>query len=473
MADTDLAFASATEQRRLIASKEVSPVELVNLYFSRTRKLDSQLNSYLTLAEDQALADAKAAEEAVTRGDDLGPLHGVPISVKDLEMTKGLRTTGGSLVFKDRVPEADSAVVERVRRAGAIILGKTNTPEFGLLGHTQNRLGDHCRNPWNTERTTGGSSGGAGAAVAAGLCALATGSDGGGSIRIPSSFCGVYGIKPSQGRVPRFPGAPAPAAANQTSQSGPMSRTVSDSALLLQVLAGHDPRDVVSLRDKPEDYVAAAGRGVKGLKIGWSPDFGYAVVDREVRRVTERAARSFEELGCTVEEAQVTIESEYEAFMPIFTSNAFVASGGLLEDHHDELTDYTLDMLDEGAEVTGAQYSASLGRVDRMKAHFADLFERYDLILSPAVAIPPFPVGDPPTKIEGVEVDAFWSYVQFTAAINLTGSPAASVPCGFTSEDLPVGLHIIGRPRDEATIIAASAAFEEAHPWGDRRPPVS
>ena len=246
----DIAFQSASELRDLIREKQVSPVELVRLYFERIDSLNPQLNAYLTLARDEAEATARDAEDAVMRGDDLGPLHGVPIGVKDLESTAGIRTTGGSLVFKDRVPTADSVVVERVRASGAIILGKTNTPELGLLGSTESRLGD-CRNPWDTSRSTGGSSGGSGAALTAGLCALATGGDGGGSIRIPASFCGVYGIKPTQGRVPKFGGVAGPPMANQFSQQGPMSRTVKDSAVLLQVVAGHDPRDPGSLREAP------------------------------------------------------------------------------------------------------------------------------------------------------------------------------------------------------------------------------
>jgi len=295
--DNELAFAPATEVRRLIADGAVSPVELAELFFDRIDAHDSKLNAYLTVSRDLALDAAREAERAVARGDELGPLHGVPITIKDLEMTAGVRTTSGSLLFKDRVPHVDSAVVERVKAAGAIILGKTNTPEFGLLGHTQNRLGDHCRNPWDTERTTGGSSGGAGAALAAGLCSLATGSDGGGSIRIPASFCGVYGIKPTQGRVPAYTGTPAPPLANLFSQSGPMSRTVRDSALLLQVLAGHDPRDVGSLRDTPQDYLAAVGADIGGLRMAWSPDFGHAAVDPEVADTASRAARVFAAIG--------------------------------------------------------------------------------------------------------------------------------------------------------------------------------
>ena len=457
----------------MIADKRVSPVELVELVYERIERLDGKLNAFLTLNREEATAGAREAEQAVMNGADLGPLHGVPISVKDLEMTKGLRTTGGSLVYKDRVPEVDSAVVERVRRSGAIIIGKTNTPEFGLLGHTRNRLGDDCRNPWDTSTTTGGSSGGAGAALAAGLGPLATGSDGGGSIRIPASFCGVYGIKPSQGRVPRYAGAPGPVSANQTSQSGPMSRTVLDSALLLRALAGHDPRDVVSLRDAPGDLAAATRRDVKGLRVGLSMDFGYAGVDPEVRDSVEGAAKVFEELGCSVENADLDLDHPYDTFMTIFGANSLVAYGALMESNRDDLTDYTRQWLEDGASTTGAQYASALGMIDRMKSKLADMHELYDIVLSPTAASTAFPVGEPPSRIGDVDLDPFFGYVQFTAVINLIGNPAASVPCGFSSAGLPIGLHIIGRPRDDATVIAASAAFERARPWADRRPPVS
>ncbi len=473
MADSDLAFVPASDLRRLIADKHVSPVEVTELYLSRIDDLDSQLNTYLTLAGEKAVRSAKAAEEAVMRGDSLGPLHGLPISIKDLEFTKDIRTTGGSLVYKDRVPDEDSVVVERIRRSGAIILGKTNTSEFGILGATENRLGDHCRNPWNTGRTTGGSSGGAGAAVVAGLCSLATGSDGGGSIRIPASFCGVYGIKPTQGRVPRFSGAAAPAVANQFSQSGPMSRTVRDSALLLQVLAGYDPRDASSLRDTPPDFVAAADKDIKGLRVAWSSDLGYAAVDPDVVELSKRAALVFEELGCSLDAADLAMESPYDAFWTLFSANVNVSYGHVLEERPDDVTWYTRDCLENGAKVTGSDYARAQGQLDRLKATFADLFRRYDLLLTPTMAVVAFPVGQYPREIAGRKVDSFWGYTPFTFPINMAGHPAASIPCGFSPDGLPIGLHIIGRKDDEATVIAASAAFERARPWIQKRPPVS
>ena len=469
----DLAFTSTTELRALIASAEVSPVEVTELYLRRIERLDSQLNSYLTVTADHALDSARQAEEAVARGDDLGPLHGVPISIKDLELTKGLRTTGGSLAFQDRVPDEDSAVVERVRAAGAVFLGKTNTPEFGLLGHTQNLLGDHCRNPWNTERTSGGSSGGAGAAVAAGLCSLATGSDGGGSIRIPSSFCGVYGIKPTQHRVPLYAGPASMGVYNMFSQSGPMTRTVVDSAVLLQVMAGRDPRYVQSLRDEPEDYLAATERGVEGLRLAWSPDYGYGAVDPEVVEITSRAASVFEDLGCELGEADLVLDEPFEPFWMLFSGVVHGRYAAVLEHYRDKLTDYALECIERGEALRASEYVSALGYVDVMKAQFADVFERYDLLLSPVMAVPAFPVGSPPSEIDGRSVDAFSGAFPFTYPINMIGYTAASVPCGFSSDGLPIGLHIVGRPGDEATVLAASAAFERARPWAHLRPPVS
>ena len=357
----DLAFAPAWKVRDMVASKEVSPRELVDLFLDRIDSLDPKLNSYLTVTADLARETAAKAEAAVARGDDLGPLHGVPISIKDLEFSKGIRSTMGCYVFRDHVPDEDSVAVERVRQAGAIILGKTNTPEFGQSGTTENLLGDACRNPWNTERTSGGSSGGAGAALIAGLCSLATGSDGGGSIRIPASFCGVYGIKPTQLRVPRYGSVGrGPATANLFSQSGPMSRTVKDSAILLQVLSGHDARDPMSLKAPVPDFVSGLNDGVKGLRIGWTPDFGYAPVDPEVLRISEAAARNFESLGATVEEVDVGLQNPFRAFWTMFSTSAYSSYGHLLNSNVAELTSYGRYSLEQGKATSGAALAQAL-----------------------------------------------------------------------------------------------------------------
>ena len=470
--DSQLAFASATEIRRLIADGEVSSVELTELFYRRIEQFNPQLNAYLTLCPDQALAAAQAADDAVRNGDDLGLLHGIPISIKDLEMTKGVRTTLGSAIYSDRAPDIDSIVVERVKAAGAVILGKTNTPEFGQSGTTENLLGDPCRNPWNPDYTPGGSSGGAAAALAAGLCTLATGSDGGGSIRIPSSFSGVTGIKPSQGRVPRYGGYGGPAV-NHFSQSGPMSRTVRDTALLLQVLAGPDARDPNTLTDAPPDYLSALAGGVKGWRIAWSADLGYAAVDPEVAAITQAAARVFQDLGAIVEEAAPAIEDDpFPAFAAVFGVASYTANQGLYPERRDELTHYVRATFDAAAQLTAADLSRALAYVDRHKRRFADFFDDYDLLLTPAMAVTAFPVGQHPTSIAGRAVEPWWGYLPFTYPINMSGQTAASVPCGFSAAGLPIGLHIVGPTLAEGRVLRAMAAFEEARPWAQHRPAV-
>ena len=469
---TELSFMPATELTAAIRAKEVSAVEVIEYFFQRINRLDPQLNSYLALRQDEAMADARAADEAVQRGDRLGPLHGVPISIKDLEVTKGLATTMGSALFRDRVPEVDSIVVERVKAAGAIILGKTNTPEFGQSGTTENELGEPCRNPWNTVRTPGGSSGGAGAALAAGLCTLATGTDGGGSIRIPASFSGIFGIKPSQGRVPRFGGYGRPSA-NHFSQSGPMTRNVADCALLLQVLAGPDSRDVTSLRETPPDFSAGLRAGVRGMRLAWSPDFGYAGVDPEVLQVTEKAARLFEELGATVETPNLVLEDPFPAFWDVFATATYTSYGHLLEEHRNDFSYYGRRAIEHGAEVTGADLSRAIFRVDQLGRQLEDFFDDYDLLLSPTMAVPAFPIDQRPSVIGGKQVEPFWGYLPFTYPINMSGQTASSVPCGFSQDGMPIGLHIVGPRGSEAKVLQASAAFEQAQPWADKRPPVS
>ena len=449
-------------------------MELTELFFRRIDRFNSRLNSYLTLNYEEAIRTAKVAESDVIRGVELGALHGLPVSIKDSQMTRGIRTTSGSIVYKNRVPLRDAAVVERVRDAGAIILGKTNVPEFALVGTCENRLGDYGRNPWDINCTPGGSSGGAAAAVASGLCPLATGSDGGGSIRIPANFCGIYGIKPTQGRVSHYSGLEGVTIPNTTSQNGPLSRTVRDSALLLQVLAGYDPRDINSLRETPPDFIAALDTTIQGVKIAWSPDFGFAKVDSEVLEVTSNAAREFEHFGCHVMESDLKLEPPYDTFGPIMTTNFCATYGNYMDTHRDQLTEYVKFFIERGKDVTAIEYARTLGLVETLKSQMTDLFEEYDLLLSPTACFPAFQYGKFPGEIKGVSAypEQYWNGT-FTLPINVIGHPAATVPAGFSSGGLPIGLHIIGRKGDEATVIAASAAFERAHPWTHCRPPVS
>jgi aspartyl-tRNA(Asn)/glutamyl-tRNA(Gln) amidotransferase subunit A len=472
MSDRDLAFTPAHQLSEMVTRKAVSPVELTELYLRRIEDLDPKLNAFLTVTGDEAMAAARSAEQAAAEGGELGPLHGIPISVKDLETTAGVRTTFGSLIFEDHVPDSDSGTVERVRASGAIMLGKTNTPEFGMRGTTENRLGDACRNPWDTARTPGGSSGGATAALAAGLCPLATASDAGGSVRIPGSFTGVYGIKPTLGRAPRFGGVARPAP-NPVAQPGPMARTVRDTAMLLQVMAGPHDRDANMLRQPPPDFLDGLDSGVKGLRIAWSPDLGYATVDPEVARVTAEAARVFEELGASVDEPGVAMEQPFGRMGAIVSANAYASYGHHLEERAGDLTDYARSRLEKGKQITGVEYAMALRELELLKFQMATLLETYDLLMTPTMAVPAFEIGRHPTEIAGRAVERDWGFNPFNVVFNLTGQPAASVPCGFSSGGLPIGLQIVGRLWDEATVLRASAAFEQARPWADKLPPVS
>lgn len=471
MDSNELAFAPAYELRELLDSREVSSVELTEMFLGRIEELNPVLNAYLTVSGDEAMESAKRADKRIGRGKKVPPLLGIPVSIKDLELTKGIRSTMGSLAYRDYVPEIDSLTSERVRKSGAVILGKTNTPEFGLLGTTENRLGDACRNPWNIDRTSGGSSGGAAAALVSGLCAVATGSDGGGSIRIPASFCGVYGIKPTLGRVAKFGGV-GNAAPNFTSQSGPMARNVRDAATLLQALAGYDSRDINAMREKPPNFSKGLDDGVEGLKVAWSVDLGYAAVDPEVARIAYEGAQVFEELGCEVEEPQISLQHPIEYFMTIFSTGAFVSYRELWENQRDLLTSYVRGNMALGESVTGVDFVKAMLDYQRLGSQTDDVMEEYDLLLTPTMSVPAFEIGQHPREIDGKSVDPRLGYMPYTPVFNLTGQPAASVPCGFTEDGMPIGLHIVGRRGDEATVLRASAAFEEARPWAHLRPPV-
>ena len=471
MQDTDLFYTPVWQLRELLDTRRVSSTELTETFLRRIERLNPKLNAYLTVTGEEALAAAKAADEKIGQGRENGPLLGIPISLKDLEATKGIRSTMGSLAYQDTIPEMDSVVAERVKASGAVLLGKTNTPEFGLQGTTENRLGDPCRNPWNTERTAGGSSGGAGAAVAAGMCPFATGTDGGGSIRNPSSFNGIFGIKPTLGRVPRAGGLGRPAP-NLTSQSGPMARNVRDAAILLKVLAGHDSRDPGSMRDSVPDFLAGLDNSVRGLRLAWSTGMGYAAIDPEVASITSTAARVFEELGCTVDDPAFALDNPIPAFLTIFYTGNYTVYGHLMEECPEKLSDNARFCFEHGSQATAADYARAIRAVDEMKAKIDDLMDTYDLLLTPTMAVPPFPIGQPPDRIDGKDVPPRSSYSPMTRPFNLSGQPAASVPCGFSSQGLPIGLHIIGKRGDEATVLRASAAFEQARPWEHLRPDI-
>ena len=476
MNETDIAFAPASEQARLILEKSISPVELVDLCYSRIERINPELNALLALDEDGARAAAEGAEAAIGRGEPLGPLHGVPVGIKDNEMTAGIESTWGSLWMKGHVPTEDSIVVERLKSAGAIVLGKTNMPDWGLMIHSENRLGDHVRNPWDTGRTAGGSSSGSAAGVAAGLFALASGTDGGGSIRAPASFCGVFGIRPTLGRVPRYAGSDAPYVVNQFSQPGPITRTVEDAALVLNVIAGFDPRDPDASRLPVPDYGALIAQAPIGLRVAYSPDFGYARVNGEVAAAVERAVLTIEDVGATVEPYELDCSRAFEAYWPMICANQYAGSNGRFESRGDDLSSEAFRVYEYGARLTGRDYAIALGELDQLKARFDDLFDRYDLLVSPTMPTTAFQVGEPTASLLPPHDARMWGFPAhspFTFPINAIGHPGCSVPCGFDSTGLPIGLHIVGRRFQESVVLALAAALERACPWSGTTPAVA
>ena len=476
MLEEDLDYLPAYELRDLISRKELSPVELTEASLRRIEALNPRINAFLTVAADQALEEARRAEQKVQRGEPLGALHGVPTSIKDLVSTRGIRTTRGSLIYKDWIPDHDDLVVERLRAAGAIILGKTNTPEFGEGGGvTENKLGDYCRNPWNIEMGSGASSGGAAASVAAGITPVAHGTDGAGSIRIPASFCGIFGIMGTQGRVPRRNAGVMSWNPVNFSNDGPLSRTVRDAAIFLHAMSGpHPDAQPGTVQEPPPDWVSALEQGVRGLHIGWSGDLGSALVEPEVRQAFERSVGVFEELGASLEPASVRLDAAalHDTLRRLRGPASHLQYGHLLGEHGDMMMHYVRDSIEDGGKVTGQEYAVALAELHRFRAQIDDYFAKYDLLLTPTVSVLPFPGSQRPTVIDGQESDPMSGWYAFNYPFNMSGNPAATLPCGFSSEGLPIGMQIVGRSGDEAGIFRASAAFEEVRPWAGRRPPL-
>jgi Asp-tRNA(Asn)/Glu-tRNA(Gln) amidotransferase A subunit family amidase len=472
MSHDELCWTTGRELARLIRGKEVSPVEVVEAHLARIARVEPRLHAYVTVTAEHAREAARAAEAAVRRGDRLGPLHGVPYSLKDLTPTRGIRTTMGSKIYEQHVPAEDAVLVERLRGAGAILLGKTNTPEFGCKPFTDNRLTEPTRNPWSLAHSPGGSSGGAAAAVAAGLGPLAEGSDLAGSIRHPAAWCGVVGFKPSQGRVPRYP---TPTAWNAMSVHGPITRTVGDAALMFATLVGPDPRDPLALPATGEDWARLTDSpDVRGLRVAWSPDLGGAApMDPAVAAVAGDAARTLAGLGWTVEDAAPELDAILEPFLALNAILRQAAVGHYLDQWREQMDPVLVKRLELGRALTAAD--AARAEVARSAHHqrLRRFFERYDLLLTPTTATAALPLGAPvPATIGGRPIGQPVDMLIPTLTFNFSGYPAISVPCGSTAEGLPLGLQIVGGWREDARVLQAAAAAEAALPWHGRRPPL-
>lgn len=469
----DLCFASATELLRLYRTRKASPLEAIQAILAQVDRVNPQVNAIVTLARETALAEARAATRALSPRAERPPLFGVPVVIKDLTITKGIRTTFGSKIYADHIPNEDASVVERLKAAGAIVLGKTNTPEFGAGANTFNAVFGATRNPWNLALTCGGSSGGSAVALATGMGPIAHGTDLGGSLRIPAAFCGVVGFRTTPGLVPVYP---RELAWDQFSVHGPMARTVADTALMLSVMAGPDDRSPISYAVDTRQFVKTVRKpSVKGWRIAWTPDLaGLIPVDDEVTSVAGRAARVFRGLGASVETASPDFAE---------TNDIVLATRGLVMAalHGDKLTQWREQMqaglvwnIEQGLRLTAQE----IGRGEKLRTvlwhRVRSFFEKYDLLVLPTVAVKPFPVEQPyPTEINGRPLENYIQWVFLTYAITLNGLPAISVPGGFTKDGLPVGLQIVGRRRQEAAVLCAAAAFERAAPWADKIPQMA
>lgn len=466
MRKDEICWMQARELSRLMRQSHISPVEVVDAFLARIERVNPSVNAFSAVIVEAAREEARAAEAALMRKDRLGLLHGLPFSVKGLMAAQGAPLTRGSRIFSGCVAEEDTPAVSRMRAAGGILIGITNTPEFGWLGVTQNRVSGVTRNPWNRELTSGGSSGGAAAGVVAGMSPLALGSDGGGSIRIPASFCGVFGFKPTYGRVPIHPHG-----TNWSiSHEGPLARTVADTALMMQVLAGYDERDPYALPSDGVDYLKELSAGLRGLRVAWSSNLGYGTVDPEVAAICESAAMRFREFGCELEAANPGWLDPYRVWTTLFYGGFAARVAPLLADHRDDLEPGLVAMTEEVLRWPPERYLRAW--VDRLA--FLDaartFFETHDLLVTPTVACPPFQAGrEHPAEINGKEL-APYRWLELTYPFNLTGQPAATVPCGFTKSGLPVGLQIIGRRFSDAQVLAVAYQFEQAYPWYLKRP---
>ena len=470
MDELEICYLSATDMANAIKTRKLSPVEIMEAILHRIERLNPKVNAYCTLVAESAMKQARQAEAMVLRGEKLGPLHGVPVSIKDLIFTGGIRTTAGSRIYQNFIPKQDAIAVERLKAAGAIVIGKTNTAEFGWVAITDNPLFGVTRNPWNLELTPGGSSGGAAASVALGMGPLAMGNDGGGSIRIPASFCGVFGFKPSFGRVPQYPDFPGWETLGHT---GPITRTVEDAALAMEVIAGRDDRDPSSLPDTTLHCLPFPGADLKGLKVAWSHDLGYAPVDPQVLRITEAAIKTFTMLGATVEIATPEVGSPENAFVTIVAARMATVFQDKMEQWGEHITPALARFIQRNSDKSAADYIEACFEQLKYWQGIRPFFEKYDLLLTPTATVLPFELGIfGPKEIAGRKVSAL-EWMAFTYPFNMTGQPAASVPCGWTDDGLPIGLQIVGRRFDDATVLRAAFAFEQASPWADKRPPLS
>ncbi len=463
---SDLNWKSAAQLVKGYARKKFSPVEVTKACLAQIERHDEKLNAMVDVHGEEAIAQAKASEKRWTKGEPQGPVDGVPTLIKDLLLVRGWPTLRGSkTVNPDQPWDQDAPSVARLRECGAVFLGSTTTPEFGWKGVTDSPLTGITRNPWDLTKTPGGSSGGSSAAAAAGYAPLTLGTDGGGSIRIPAGFSGIFGHKPSFGRVPAYPLSPFGTVAHV----GPMTRTVEDSCLMMNVISQPDARDWSSLPYDATDYTAKLSKGVKGLRVAFSPTLGYVEVNPQIAKLVKDAVKVLEDLGAKVEEADPGFEDPAPIFRVLWWSGARALLGALPAAKKKLLDPALADVVEQSLSISLDDYFTAVKERGALGSKMRQFMERYDLLITPSLPIPAFEAG----QLQPGSADATGKWVNWTPfsyPFNLTQQPAASVPCGFTREGLPAGLHIVGRMFDDRTVLRTAHAYEQATDWLSRRP---
>ncbi|HYJ19656.1 MAG TPA: amidase [Burkholderiales bacterium] len=471
MSAAEICFMTASDLVGRIRARELSALEVLEAHLAQIDRVNPKVNAIVTLVPDQARAMARNVDAAIARGDDPGPLAGLPVAHKDLAVTKGVRTTFGSPIYKDFVPEVDAIIVERLKKAGAVSLGKTNTPEFGAGSQTFNKVFGATRNPYDLSKTCGGSSGGAAVALACGMVPIADGSDLGGSLRNPASFCNVVGLRPSSGRVPNWPGF---SAWFSMTVVGPMARTTQDVALALSAIAGPDSRAPLSLQEPGQAFARPLQRSFKGARIAWSSDLGGLPLEPEVRRIVDAQRQVFVDLGCMVEDATPDLRDADEIFGVMRAWNMELSFGQMLKTRRDQMKDTVIWNIEEGAKLTGPQVGAAEAKRTQLFQRMHDFMGKYDFLVAPVVQVLPFDVDVPyPTEINGTKLANYIEWMRSCYYITVTGAPALSVPCGFSAQGLPVGLQIAGRYHDDFGVLQMGHAFEQATGFWKQRPAIA
>jgi amidase len=469
MSDSSLVFRTALDLAGMIRDKQVSAVEVMEAHLEQIERVNPQVNAIVTMDAEGALKQAKAADETQARGDELGILHGLPMGVKDLRQTKGMLTTHGSPLFKDHIPDLDAIIVERERAAGAIIVGKTNTPEFGAGAQTFNEVFGATRNPYDLDKTCGGSSGGSAVALACGLLPLADGSDTGGSLRNPAAFCNVVGFRTSPGRVPVWPSS---LGWWGISVLGPMARTVGDAALFLAAIAGPDARAPISIQEPGSKFLQPLERKFKGTRIAWSRDLGMLPVEPQITTVCDSVRGTFEALGCVVEDGEPDLHDANEIFQVLRAWRFGLEHGERLKNHRDMLKDTIIWNTEKGLALDGPTVARAEADRTALYHRVREFLEDYEFLVLPTSVVPPFPHDQPYiTEINGTKMESYIDWMLSCYAITITGLPAISVPCGFTPEGLPVGLQIVGRHNHDFEVLQLAHAFEQATRFGEQLPP--